>query len=336
MAARPNIVIVSPRNVATFVRQDVRLLDSKCNVSLVPIAGPASLLSLNAATRKAHAVILWFLGRHALPAIALASARSVPIITIIGGFEVAWESDIGYGVRPRSPRDSVLRWMLRRSQAIVTVSQFSHDLAASRFPILAGRMVLIHNAVDTASFTYLPGIPRSGVLCVAGLSANSIKVKNLELFRQVATAMPEQAFTLVGPALDATAKQFVRTLPENLLWLGHLSSEALVSIYRKSSLYLQISRHESFSLALAEAMASGCIPVISGNGALPEVGGSVARVVTDLSVEGCRHAIEEGLRAADADRLSAREHIVARFGTERRREQLLQLIDRIMRTRNSF
>ena len=35
---------------------------------------------------------MWFVGRHSIPAIVFARALGVPLITVIGGFEVAWEA----------------------------------------------------------------------------------------------------------------------------------------------------------------------------------------------------------------------------------------------------
>lgn len=269
----PKLVIVSPRNVASFVQQDAGLLSGRFDTELVPIRGLSSLYQLYSSVRNADAMLVWFLGRHAISALALACVFRVPAISVIGGFEVAWEDDIQYGIRPHSLRERALRWMLRRSAAIITVSEFSRSLAVRRFPELVDRMVLIHNAVDTAKFTYTPGGQRSGVLCVAALTSGSIKVKNLDRFRTIAAAMPDTPFVLIGPALDSEARDFVSTLSSNVQWRGYLKGNDLVSAYQMASVYIQLSRHESFSLSLAEAMACGCVPVISSGGALPDVGG---------------------------------------------------------------
>lgn len=329
---RPEVAIVSPRVIASFVQQDADLLGESFHTTLIPVSGPASLVRLHPAMCHADVAILWFLGRHAIPAILLARAYRVPVISVVGGFEVAWEADIKYGVRPGSIRESVLRWMLRSSAAIITVSEFSRGLAMQRFPEHVDRMVMIHNAVDTSKFNYIPGGPRSGVLCVATLTSSSIKVKNLDILRGIALAMPETPFVLVGPALDSEARDFVSRLPSNIHWKGRLVGDELVSAYQNASVYVQLSRHESFSLALAESMACGCVPVVSLGGALPEVGGIAAQVLTDLMPQTCVRAIRRAMLSSEDDRRRAREHVLARFGTDLRRDRLVELIDNLMKS----
>lgn len=331
---RPQIVVVAPRVVGTFIRQDADLLAEIGDTTVISVRGLSDLGRLCKSIRRADVVILWFLGRHAVPAVALARARQVPVIAIIGGFEVAWDAATRYGIKPNSLRESVLRWLLQRAVAIVTVSQFSDRMAKRRLPALAHRMITIHNAVDTSRFMYRPGEARRGALCVASLTRSSIKIKNLELYRDVAAAMPDTPFALVGPAIDDDARRFVTTLPTNLTWTGALDGEALVNIYCRSSVYAQLSRHESFSLALAEAMACGCVPVVSDCGALPEVGGTAAHMVSDLSVDSVKQAIGKALLAGESERNVARKHVVAAFGIDTRKRKLSELIQRVL-TRSS-
>ena len=60
---------------------------------------------------------------------------------------------------------------------------------------------------------------------------------------------------------------------ENLTIIpGPLSIENnLLDLYCKSSIYLQLSIDESFGMAVVEAMACGCIPIVSQYGALTEI-----------------------------------------------------------------
>lgn len=335
MSSKPRILVVSPRLVASFVKQDCALLSGSFETHLLPIRSVTSLFRLYSELKRADAVLVWFLGRHAIPTIVLARVLNVPVVSVIGGFEVAWEADISYGVRPGSVQDSVLRWMLRKSDSIITVSEFSRELARSRVPELASRMELIHNAVDTSRFDFAPNIERSGILCVATLSAHSIRVKNLERFRMIAEAMPDTHFTLVGPLLDSESDSYRQRLPENVKWTGQLLGDDLVRAYQSSSVYLLISRHESFSVALAEAMACGCVPVVSAHGALPEVGGSAARVLPDLDIDTCVRVLRSALNAPDSDRGRARELVVQRFSAEIRRIKLEKLLAGIVQFKDS-
>jgi len=108
--------------------------------------------------------------------------------------------------------------------------------------------------------------------------------------------------------------------------LGELSSDELVRQYQQAAVYFQGSIHEAFSLALAESMACGCIPVVSRKGALPEVAGEVGYYLDDLSVESAVRAVNEALSAPEERRAAARQRIVDHFDLERRREALCHLV----------
>ncbi len=327
--SKARVAIVAPQTVASFIQQDAILLSRDFDTVIVPVRRVFSLRCLYTEVRRANAIVIWFLGRHAIPATIIAKLFRKPLVSVIGGFEVAWEEDIGYGIKPNSLRESVLKILLRNSSVIVVVSDFSRRLTIQRFPELADRIELIHNAVDTQLFDFVPGRSRSGVLCVATLTATSIKVKNLDLLARTAAAMPDVQFTLVGPALDKAGARFASALPSNMKWVDQLLGDQLVDVYREASVYAQLSRHESFSLALAEAMACGCIPVITNGGALPEVGGEVARVIPDMNPDSVARVIRDCLQANVTDRMRARERIVTNFGIEKRRAKLASLLQNL-------
>lgn len=330
MTRRRRIVLVSPRALASFVKQDERLLSSAFDVDLIAVTGLRSVLELRRRIAEADAVLIWFLGRHAIPAIHFAGRSRKPIAAVVGGFEVAWESDIGYGIRPGSLKDRVSGWMLKKAQAILTVSQYSHSLAVARFPPLAGRMRRVYNAVDTSAYVAESMLPRSGVLCVATLTSHSIRDKRLDLIRAVAAASPDVNFTLVGPALDDVAKEFVKSLPNNMVWTGPFTGGALIEAYQRASVFYLPSRKESFSLVLAESMSCGCVPVISAYGALPEVGGPDAIVLEDLDVPTSVAAIQRAMRAPDDQRQRLRKHIQRHFDIERRKDELTRLMTELI------
>lgn len=50
---------------------------------------------------------------------------------------------------------------------------------------------------------------------------------------------------------------------ENVLLSGYVSQDELVGLYQKANIYCPHSYRESFGLSLAEAMACGCVPVVT-------------------------------------------------------------------------
>lgn len=327
----PRVALVAPDDTVTFIAQDRSLLSDEFEVEFALARGFWSLRHLRSAVSHADVVLIWFMGRHALPAVLVAGFLDRPIVGIIGGFEVAWDADTGHGIRPGSLKERVLRWMLHRCRTIVTVSSHSRADTLARVPELADRIRLVHNAVDASTFEPDAGCGREGVLCVAMISATTIKVKRLDLYATIAARMPQTRFTLIGPALDATARDFVQNLPPNLMWRDALRGDELVRAYQSASVYCQLSRYESFSLALAEAMACGCIPVISNAAALPEVGGPHAIIVNPPELETGVQAVAAALQAPESLREDVRRHIVERYSTTHRQAALTQILRETLR-----
>lgn len=330
MSNRPRLAVLSPSPIPSFARQDAQLLSSAFEVEAVAVAGLRSIGRLKAAIGRADAILVWFMGRNALLPILMARARIIPIVSVIGGFEVAWVKALKYGIRPGTLKERVLRRLLIASDAIISVSRFSSEEALRRFPEYESKLVLIPNAVDTALFNMGSHKLRSGVANVGMINRKTIELKSIRLFVETARRMPDVPFTLIGPATDRAAREFVQTLPSNVTWLGRLPHDTIAEKLQTASVYFQASVYESFSVAMAEAMSCGCFPVISNNAALPEVAGPTATVLHDLTPESAEIAIRTALIRPEIEREATRLRIVEHFGTQRRKETLIATIQTVI------
>ena len=320
------ILLVSPGVVASFVRQDFEFLAGEFAASLFIYQGARSLPALRRAVAGADAVVIWFAGRHAVPAVAMARARRIPVATIVGGYEVAWVPEISYGNRPGTLRHRLVRWIFRASDLVLTVSQASHDETRRAVPERTSGFKLIYNAVDSESFDFCETTDRETILTVGFIGRQTIAKKGFGLFWETAASMPDLDFVAVGPATDEDAKRLTANCPPNLTWTGPLQGEDLVRRFQSARVYFQGSWHESFSLATAEAMACGCIPVVSRMGALPEVAGDTGVYIEALTPEAAAAAIRTALALPDTHRAAARQRIVEHFGAERRQRELCAAI----------
>jgi len=66
---------------------------------------------------------------------------------------------------------------------------------------------------------------------------------------------------------------------DNLELPGYAVGDDMVRLLNRSKHYLQLSYRESFGVAVVEAMACGCVPIVTDRGALPEVVGDAGFVV---------------------------------------------------------
>ena len=105
--------------------------------------------------------------------------------------------------------------------------------------------------------------------------------------------------------------------------------QALLKSYQKAKVYCQLSYYESFGVALAEAMACECVPVIADRGALPEVIGDVGFYVPYGDPEATAEAIGKALKSGKG--AEARERIKTMFSLERRRDEFICEIEELLR-----
>ena len=77
----------------------------------------------------------------------------------------------------------------------------------------------------------------------------------------------------------------------NIIRLGFVPTEDLVTLYNIASVFVMPSLYEGFGLPLLEAMACGCPVVTSKNGSIPEVVGDAAFFVDANDVNSIAHGI---------------------------------------------
>ena len=100
----------------------------------------------------------------------------------------------------------------------------------------------------------------------------------------------------------------------------------MISEMLNSCVYLQLSYYESFGVSVAEAIACGCVPIVTAGTALPEVCGIEGRVVAE---DACPHEIKEMICDVfesslylEVDTDSVRD----RFSVDRRESELVDVI----------
>ncbi len=331
---RTRITLVTPRVIPPFARQDADLLSQSFEVEIFPVFGPQSVGSLRESIKKSDVVLIWFLGRHAPWAILLARLMKIPILSVIGGFEVAWVDSLSYGIKPRSWKEHVVRWMIAQSRLVLSVSMFSKCEAESRFPRFSGKFRLVPNAVDTARFNMPANGRRGGVISVGAINQETIGRKSWHLLADVAKRLPDVHFSIIGTAGDSAGRDFVRSLPSNVTWHGYLTTEQLIQELQEASVYVQPSVHEAFCVALAEAMSCGCFPVVSNLAALPEVVEGTGTLLRSLSADALVDAIQSALNRPESERATIRDRIVANYGTEKRARTLEATISEILSTKS--
>ena len=95
----------------------------------------------------------------------------------------------------------------------------------------------------------------------------------------------DEALRLQGPGCDM---------------LGFVPDEDLAELYRRATLFVSLSAYEGFGLPIAEAMARGCPVMVADNSSQAEVGGDMALLVQDDSIDGMARQLNEVLADREA------------------------------------
>lgn len=174
----------------------------------------------------------------------------------------AWGSDIL--VTPE--RNALLRWLTRRVLRAC-------DLATSDSRHMAGRMRAL-GAGEVMCFPFgleaLPPAPRAkagqGVFANRGLESIYDPGRMLDVFAAIHHVWPDAELVVANdgslrPALEARVRAM--GLAGCVRFVGRIDAAALAQHYERARWYLSLPHSDSVSVSVLEAMAQGCLPILS-------------------------------------------------------------------------
>jgi glycosyltransferase involved in cell wall biosynthesis len=258
---------------------------------------------------------------------------------------------IGYPGRRRPVHDRIVARLARlyasRAAAIVTDSHHSRRAILDRLGADPRKIRVVPVAVG-AEFRPVPdpatparyGIRAPYVLYVG----NFMPHKNVERLVEAYAALPDalrrsHALVLAGgdTARRAGLEGLVARLglDRRVVFTGAIAAADLPRIYSGASVFVLPSLEEGFGLPAVEAMACGVPVIVSDRGALPEVVGSSALVVSAGSVAEIADAVQRVLTTPElAARLSADgvQH-VCRFTPDHTAARVVALLEDVAAAR---
>jgi glycosyltransferase involved in cell wall biosynthesis len=200
----------------------------------------------------------------------------------------------------RAYKQALIPIAVRRSLAIITVSEFSRKEILERFPALEDRVFAIHHGVEPTGCMERIASDPPFLLYVGTLETRKNLVTLIRAFRLVRERrrFPHR-LALVGStgygahAINSAIRE--NGVSDSVDLLGYLSRRELFGLYRSASLLVYPSVYEGFGLPLLEAMAHGTPVVCSNAASLPEVGGDAVVYFDPHNIEDIAAAIERVL-----------------------------------------
>ena len=313
----------------SFVHKDLEILQSAHTVRPLYFRGLGDIPALWKGVRWSDLTFSWFGTVHAFFAVAFSKILRRKSVVVSGGYDVAGTPLLPrYGPLNKPYKRNGVLFVFANADLILCVSHFNCREAIVNAGADPQKVRVVPHGFDTQVFRPVSGIPKQEmVLTVGGANATSIPRKGLDLFVQSAAYLPEVRFVLVGRHNESALSNLQRIAPPNVDFQGWLPLQGLLEMYTQAKVYLQPSRHEAFGCSVAEAMLCTCVPVVSREGALPEVVGDcgfyVERLTPDAVAAVVRDALENDLGAR------ARQRVLESFPLSRRRQEILKAIQEV-------
>jgi len=311
---------------ASFVKVDQELLGR--HFDLTPMAADLTDHLLPLRLLKAAAnhdlCFVWFADAHAYHAVNAFRLFGKPVVMVPGQYELACAPEGNYGLQLEDRK----RWRrgmlaLRRAAAVLAVSDFHRELITEA-GVGSGHVRRIYHGFESATFGM--GQAKENVVVTVShfRDRQRVWIKGLEAFAEAAALVPEAQFVIAGD-YSAENAEYLQGLAQGRLTLtGSLSAEEIASLLGRARVYAQLSATETFGCALAEAMLSECIPVVTNRGSLPEVAGDLGMYVEYGDAQGTAAAVRKALQANHG--AACRERIVELFPMERREQALVNAV----------
>ena len=322
---KAKILFVCPY-FSSFIQRDLDLLKEHYDVKIGHHTGIVSIPKILKGVLWSDITFSWFADTHAFWAVLFSKIFKKKSIVVVGGFEVAKVPEINYGLMlsPKSARR--VKFVLENADNVVAVSEFNKKeiLKYTNHE----NIELVYNGIDCNKFKPARSKKEDMVIIVVHtISDITIKIKGLETFVKAAKYLSSIKFILIGEFRDTSIEHLKSIAPSNVEFLGFIPNKEIIKLYQKTKVYCQLSYRESFGMALAEAMACECVPVVTNNAALPEVVGNTGFYVPYGDPKATAEAIKEALNSDKGK--DARERIKSMFPIEKRENELKEMINNI-------
>ena len=313
-----------------FVKLDLEILQSTYDVKIIEYSSRRSYLSeIIAGVEWCDLVFGWWATWHMLLPSLGAYIKNKPVIVVGGDYDIIF--DRKYRTKKRLVFDKLRNWLgyilFPLIDNFIVFSSFSESQALKLPYIKKDKVNRIYLGVPDIARGISVNKKDNLVLSVGSIHQYDVYRKGYKAFVQSANYLPDYQYVLAGPWKDESISLLRSWNNRNVSYPGFLSDDELYYLMCEAKVYAQVSLHEGFGMALAEAMLCQCIPVITNQGSIPEVVGDCGFYVPYGDLQKTADAIRQACSDSSDLGIRARERILSIFPIENRKVQLLQVFE---------
>ena len=329
-------VVFSGSTESTWSQKDVLLLRKYCKVKIVDYSWSKKRSILTFPIRVFFATLWcdltfsWFGSFNAFFTVIFSRLLGKKSIVVAGGHDVANMPELNYGLLNTRFWKYFAICSFKWCDKILAVSQYTkNELLQNIKGIPEGKVEVLYHGFHPVEFR--PGRQeRNSIISIAQVKRTYLARKGIENFVKSSALLRDCRFILIGKYEDGCLN-YLRSLSDNIEFTGFIPYGNLLSYMQQAKVYVQISAHEAFGCALAEAMLCECIPVVTNRGAIPEVVGDTGYYVEYGDVTGAAEAIRRAMNDPDDKGKKARARIKEKFTLEERERRLLKVIEGLIK-----
>lgn len=334
-------------NRAPFIEKDLEILKSSNTLDsqLLKFSGKLKDLLLPfyqlqfilASSLKNVIFITQFAGYQSVIPTFVGKILNIKHYIILGGTDCNWLPSIKYG----NYNSFLLKWATRYSlsnaymllpvnkelvECDYTYTNLDFPKQGYRFffPHISTPYKVIPNGIELSKYK-ISNIHRqqySFITTCSELQDHRRRlVKGIDLLLEVAFLMPHINITIIGGSFPNEIRP-----PDNVQTFPFVENNRLPEIYNSHQFYIQFSLTEGFPNALIEAMACGCVPIVSAVGAMPDIVDQVGYVLEKKDVRLAFDLINEAICNYNNDLPNLVNKRASKYDINFREKALLEVI----------
>jgi glycosyltransferase involved in cell wall biosynthesis len=320
--------------LSSFIRTDFEILQKHFEIRklqtetfFVPQRGKSflSFLRLLKGILWSDIAFTWFADVNAFFIVVFCKFLRKKSMIVVGGYDIVYIPEIDYGDL-KSPFGRIrTKFILNYASKILPFSNYAKERVLNITRKVNAYAIPL--ACDTEKFRPINEKKENLVITVCYVDESNIKRKGLKTFVESANFLPQLRFALIGSHIDDSINHLKEISSSNVEFTGFVSDEELFTFYQRAKVYCQLSYEEGFGVALIEAMACECVPVVSLKAKVfRETVGEYGFYAPYGDVQKTVEAIEKASKASNKG-IKVRKRVNDLFSIGKREKELLRAIN---------